>query len=110
MAEGSGTRYEVFEVDLADDLAAVDRIDMWRAHVGENQGTARAEIPAPQAFSGHTWTQRALARHDNDPGQLQLVEFSSTAVVYDRDDKAAKSDCDDSARPAVGTGHGHVPR
>ncbi|WP_068023296.1 AraC family transcriptional regulator [Nocardia mexicana] len=93
--------YEVFEVALGDDLPAVDRIDMWRAHVGGNQGTADAEIGSPQDFSGHTWTQRALSGRDNDPGQLQLVEFASTAIVYDRSDEAAKSDCDDSARLVI---------
>ncbi|MBB5918831.1 AraC-like DNA-binding protein [Nocardia transvalensis] len=97
----AGLRYEVFEVSLGTDLPAADRTDMWRDHVGGNQGTAETLFGSRNAFVGHTWTQRALGRKENDPDQLQLVEFASSAIVYDRCDAAAKADGDDSARLVI---------
>ncbi|MBY8862056.1 AraC family transcriptional regulator [Nocardia sp. CA2R105] len=92
--------YDVFEVSLDAGLPAVDRIDRWRDHVGRNQGEAVTRIGEPMNFWGRTWTQQALTTRndDGDPNRIQLVEFASSAIDYNRSDKAARSGEDHSAR------------
>lgn len=107
---GPGMHYDVFEVSLGTDLAAADRIAMWQDHVGRNQGVAQTRIERPRDFSGRTWTQRASAARDADldPDKLQLVEFASHAIDYERSAKMARDSDDRSARlvlPIVGQIH-----
>ncbi|MBF6333017.1 helix-turn-helix domain-containing protein [Nocardia transvalensis] len=94
----SGLSYDVCQASLGDEFSAVDRTDIWRGMVGDNQGIAKTQFGSPKDFWGRTWTQRALAKWDRDPDRLQLIEFASGAATYDRSDKAAVSDGDDSAR------------
>ncbi|MCM6777600.1 AraC family transcriptional regulator [Nocardia sp. CDC159] len=89
--------YDVCRASLGEEYSAVDRTDIWCGMVGCGLGTTTTRFGSPRGFWGKTWTQRALARWDRDPDQLQLIEFASGAVTYDRSDKAAASDGDDSA-------------
>lgn len=90
--------YDVCGFFLGFDLPVVDRIDMWRDYVGGNQGTIKTQFDSSKDFWADTWWQRAPAMQEHDPDRLQLLEFASSAMVYDRGDKAAKSDGDNSAR------------
>src|SRR6266571_6475970 len=83
----SGMPYEVREVFFGLDLPADDRIDLWRNHIGGNHGTGKFLFSSPKKFWGRTWMQRALAKTDDDPNQLRLIECSSAAILYDRSDK-----------------------
>ncbi|MFI9507866.1 helix-turn-helix domain-containing protein [Nocardia sp. NPDC052566] len=94
----SGLPYDICQSSLGAEFSAVDRTDIWRDYVDGNQGTAITRFGSPKDFWAKTWTQRALAKRIKDPDQLQLIEFATGAVSYDRNDKAAKSDDDDSAR------------
>lgn len=103
-----GERYDVFAVSLDAGLPEVDRIDMWRDHVGRNQGAAETRIENTKDFVGWTWTQVALTsgNGDSDPNRIQLVEFGSSAIDYTRSGKIARADGDESARlfiPVEGT-------
>lgn len=94
----SGLRYGVGAVSLGVDVPADDRIDRWLAYLGGKQGAGKALINSPETFYGSMWTQQALARRDHDPDRLQLIECASGAAIYERSDKVAKSDGDDSAK------------
>ncbi|MGX1778374.1 helix-turn-helix domain-containing protein [Nocardia brasiliensis] len=97
----SSFSYDIREVSLGAELPADDRNDMWLNHLGGVHGTGKALFSSPKKFWGRMWTQQALAKKDNDPDRLQLVECTCSAVRYDRSDKVAGLDGDDSARLVI---------
>jgi AraC-like DNA-binding protein len=71
-------------------VAARERTGLWRRHVTDNHGSLDFSFVDPDTFSGGTKVQRC--------GDLQLVEFWSEPVRYDRRSTAADRDSDDSLR------------
>jgi AraC-like DNA-binding protein len=79
-------------------VAPRERIDLWRTHVTDNHGRLAFDFPKSDAFVGSTRVQRC--------GDLQLVEFWSDPVRYERRSDSAERDGDDSLRlllPMSGT-------
>ncbi|MFC9993841.1 helix-turn-helix domain-containing protein [Nocardia sp. NPDC127526] len=97
-AKDSGLSYDLCQASLGAEFSAGDRTDIWRGFIDDSQGLAATRFGSPKDFWGKTWTQRALAKWNRDPDQLQLIEFTSGAVTYDRSDRVAVSEGDDSAR------------
>ncbi|QGG42903.1 helix-turn-helix domain-containing protein [Aeromicrobium yanjiei] len=87
-----GTDYEVSHLDTSD-VEASDRPDLWREHVRFNHGGLDFVFERPSGFWGETVVQRS--------GELQLVEFSSDAITYERRARAARTDDDRSLRVLV---------
>jgi AraC-like DNA-binding protein len=71
-------------------VAAREQTQLWRRHVTDNHGRLDFSFANPDAFTGGTRVQRC--------GDLQLVEFWSDPVRYDRRPGAADRDTDDSLR------------
>lgn len=94
----SGFPYEVCTAQLGTDLPPDDRVDLWQGYVGVNQSMSPALSGSRKEFRAKTWSQRALAKKENDPDQLQLVEFVTNAMFYERSDTFASTEGDNSAR------------
>lgn len=69
------------------------RTRLWRDHVTDNHGSLELDFPATDGFVGGTRVQRS--------GAVQLVEFWSDPVAYERRPEAADQDGDDSLRLMV---------
>lgn len=66
------------------------RVDFWREHVTANHGTLHFAFADPQDFHGETRVQRA--------GRVQLVDFWSDAIGYERRALDVDRDGEDSLR------------
>lgn len=71
------------------------RVDFWREHVTANHGTLHFTFSDPEDFHGGTRVQRA--------GPVQLVDFWSDAIGYERKHIDIDRDGDDSLRIVVPT-------
>lgn len=71
------------------------RVDFWREHVTANHGTLHFAFSDPEDFHGQTRVQRA--------GGMQLVDFWSDAIRYERRSVDVDRDGDDSLRVVVPT-------
>ncbi|GAA2073381.1 hypothetical protein GCM10009821_09580 [Aeromicrobium halocynthiae] len=74
-------------------LAVRERFDRWREHVRDNHGGLELVDHDPNDFHGATTVQRSRA--------LQLVEFTSDAITYERRPSAARRDGDVTLRVLV---------
>lgn len=79
----------------ADAVPRDRRIDFWREHVTANHGTLHFAFADPEDFHGSTRVQRA--------GRVQLVDFWSDAIAYERRSIDADRDGQDSLRVIVPT-------
>lgn len=79
----------------ADAIPRDRRVDFWREHVTANQGTLHFTFSDPADFHGGTRVQRA--------GRVQLVDFWSDAIGYERRLADIDRDGDDSFRIVVPT-------
>lgn len=79
----------------ADALPRERRVDFWREHVTANHGTLHFAFADPEDFHGETRVQRA--------GRVQLVDFWSDAIGYERRSVDADRDGEDSLRVVVPT-------
>ncbi len=79
----------------ADAVPRDRRVDFWREHVTANHGTLQFAFADPRDFHGETRVQRA--------GRVQLVDFWSDAIGYER--RSVDVDCDgeDSLRVVLPT-------
>ncbi len=71
------------------------RVDFWREHVTANHGALRFAFSDPRDFHGGTRVQRA--------GPVQLVDFWSDAIGYERRSADIERDGDASLRIVVPT-------
>lgn len=71
------------------------RIDFWREHVTANHGTLHFAFSDPEDFHGSTRVQRA--------GRVQLVDFWSDAIAYERRAVDVDRDGEDSLRVIMPT-------
>jgi AraC-like DNA-binding protein len=92
VAEVSVPAYELVQVDTVASPEG-DRFDRWRDHVRDNHGGLGFSGADASSFAGSTVVQRA--------GDLQLVEFWSDQIRYDRTARAARSDADATVRVLV---------
>ncbi len=79
----------------ADAVPRDRRIDFWREHVTANHGTLHFAFSDPEDFHGGTRVQRA--------GGVQLVDFWSDAIGYERRSVDVDRDGEDSLRVVVPT-------
>ena len=79
----------------ADAVPRDRRVDFWREHVTANHGTLHFTFSDPEDFHGETRVQRA--------GRVQLVDFWSDAIGYERRSVDVDRDGEDSLRVVVPT-------
>lgn len=79
----------------ADAMPRDRRVDLWREHVTANHGALRFTFSDPRDFHGGTRVQRA--------GPVQLVDFWSDAIGYERRSADIDRDGDDSLRIVLPT-------
>jgi len=84
--------YEVTGIDTLT-LDGPDRFDAWSEHVRTNHGGLGLVDAGTAGFRGSTIVQRAR--------DLQLVEFTSDAIRYTRDERAVAADGDTTVRVLV---------
>jgi len=81
--------YVAAEVDTRM-LPHLQRADFWREHVTQNHGRLAFTFGDVEHFVGGTRVQRK--------GDLQLVDFGSSPIAYERLPEAPDRDGDDSSR------------